>query len=96
MPLVRACRHPWCPNYQPCPRHPVEPFGGREAMPPGWPELRLACLTRDHWRCVLCGAPATDADHIVPRSEGGPNTLANLRALCHPCHLRETGRRAGA
>ena len=92
MPLVRACRHPRCPNYQPCPRHPIKAFAGTGPMPPGWSALRAACLARDGYRCVLCGAPATDADHIVPRAQGGPDELANLRALCHPCHLRRAGR----
>ena len=95
MPLVRACRHPRCPNYQPCPRHPILPFGGAEPMGPGWAALQAACLARDPW-CVLCrAAPSTDADHIVPRSAGGRDELANLRGLCHPCHLAETGRHAG-
>jgi 5-methylcytosine-specific restriction endonuclease McrA len=92
MPLVRPCRHPWCPNYQPCPRHPVIPFAGTGPMPPGWAKLRAACLARDGGMCVLCGAPATDADHIVPRAQGGSDDLANLRSLCHRCHLRRAGR----
>lgn len=25
-------------------------------------------------------------DHIVPRSEGGPNSYANLRLACYPCN----------
>jgi 5-methylcytosine-specific restriction endonuclease McrA len=86
---------PWCPNYQPCPRHPVIPFAGSAPMPPDWPALRAACLARDGYRCRDCGAPATDADHIVPRSAGGPNTLGNLAARCGPCHRRRTGRMHG-
>ncbi len=35
-----------------------------------------------------------EADHIVPRVRGGPNTLANLRTLCVPCHKAETKRLA--
>lgn len=31
-----------------------------------------------------------EADHIVPRSEGGVNHASNLRTLCIWCHLRET------
>ncbi len=31
-----------------------------------------------------------EADHIIPRCEGGPNTLDNGRTLCHPCHKRVT------
>jgi 5-methylcytosine-specific restriction enzyme A len=96
MPLVRQCRNRWCPNYQPCPDHPVVPYGGGRPMPPGWAALRAACLARDGYTCQLCGAVATDADHIVPHAAGGLDTLENLRALCHRCHLRETGRWAGS
>ena len=35
-----------------------------------------------------------EADHIVPRSEGGPDDLENLRVLCYPCHKHETARLA--
>ena len=92
MPLVRACRVPWCAQYQPCPAHPAPvPFATSAPMPPGWPALRAACLARDSWTCQACGAPATDADHVIPRALGGPDTLENLRALCGPCHHRATG-----
>lgn len=30
------------------------------------------------------------ADHILPLSEGGLDTLQNLRTLCLPCHRQET------
>lgn len=34
------------------------------------------------------------ADHIIPRCEGGRNELDNLRTLCIPCHKAETARLA--
>ena len=35
-------------------------------------------------RCHLCGLKgATTADHLIPRSKGGPDTIENLR----PAHL---------
>ena len=99
MPYVRACRNPHCAQYADetgwCPAHRKPPFATSAPMPPGWPALRLACLKRDRWVCQLCGGRATDADHIVPRSAGGGDDLSNLRALCHPCHLRATGQMSG-
>jgi 5-methylcytosine-specific restriction endonuclease McrA len=50
-----------------------------------WKALREACLRRDGYRCVLCGAPAVVADHRVTRRAGGRDELANLRSLCRRC-----------
>lgn len=54
--------------------------------------LQQACFKRDNWTCVKCGYEGTPragdlhADHIIPREEGGPDTLENLQTLCVPCH----------
>lgn len=52
-------------------------------------------MQRDRGICQLCGAPATEVDHVIPRDAGGSDEPANLRALCHDCHASETGRYAG-
>lgn len=56
--------------------------------------LRYRVLSRDRFRCVICGAsPAKDAtvelhvDHVFPWSKGGQNTEENLRTLCLKCNL---------
>ena len=56
--------------------------------------LRYKVLSRDHFRCVTCGAsPAKDGgvelhvDHITPWSRGGANVEQNLRTLCSRCNL---------
>lgn len=63
------------------------------------PPLPTALLTRDAFkaqvfarsggRCVLCGAPAIDAHHILERKlyPNGGYYLANGAAVCEPCHL---------
>jgi len=53
-----------------------------------WKTLRLACLKRDGFHCVLCGAPAVVADHVVSRRDGGRDELGNLRSLCRDCDNR--------
>jgi 5-methylcytosine-specific restriction endonuclease McrA len=30
-----------------------------------------------------------EADHIIERHDGGPNTLKNLQTLCQLCHKRK-------
>jgi hypothetical protein len=56
-------------------------------------KLRLRVLTRDKFRCLLCGrTPALNpgamlhVDHMIPFSRGGPTTEANLRTLCEQCN----------
>lgn len=40
------------------------------------------------------GSANWEADHIVPRCEGGTNELSNLRTLCCPCHKNVTAQQA--
>ncbi len=51
--------------------------------------VRYRVLARDR-RCVLCGVGPKEArlevDHIVPRSKGGSNEMANLQTLCDGCN----------
>ena len=56
-------------------------------------KLRLTILSRDQFKCVLCGrTPAIHPgavlhiDHIVPFSRGGRTEEANLRTLCERCN----------
>ena len=56
------------------------------------PKLRYQVLQRDHFRCVRCGASASDGvrlhvDHIIPISRGGKTEMRNLQTLCETCNL---------
>jgi 5-methylcytosine-specific restriction endonuclease McrA len=59
-----------------------------------WRKLRAQVLKRDRHTCRWCGAPATHADHLVPVSKGGPDTLANVVASCATCNQRRGNRPA--
>lgn len=60
-------------------------WGGALAL-----RITRAVLARYGTTCHLCGRPgATTADHIIPRSRGGPDTVDN----CRPAHLRCNQRR---
>lgn len=58
-----------------------------------WQRLRMLVL---HEQPVCetpgCTQMATDVDHIVAKAKGGTDDRTNLRALCHSCHSRKTGR----
>jgi len=62
----------------------------------GWNRAadRARILARDGWRCYICGRQAVTVDHVVPRSAGGPDTDANKRGICTPCHRAKTAREA--
>jgi len=56
-------------------------------------KLRLRILSRDNFRCRLCGrTPALDpgvvlhVDHIIPFSKDGETIAANLQTLCDQCN----------
>lgn len=59
---------------------------------PGWNgdySRRWVAATLHRWGtvCHLCRQDgATTADHVIPRSKGGPDTLANLRPAHGPCN----------
>jgi 5-methylcytosine-specific restriction endonuclease McrA len=56
------------------------------ARGPEWDALRLAVLERDNYTCMHCGRPATEADHVIPRSKGGRDVMENLVASCKRCN----------
>ena len=54
-------------------------------------KMRPLVAARSRGRCEgrvpgVCTGQAEHVHHIKLRSAGGDNTLANLKALCHPCH----------
>lgn len=70
----------------------------RQTLPPNWPQLRRECLRRDDYKCQwptgagICGAYANQCDHVIP---SGPDTLDNLRALCHGHHKVKSSSEGG-
>ena len=53
-----------------------------------WSKVRAGWLA-EHPACAVCGRPATDVDHRVPRAHGG-GTTGNLQSLCADCHKAKT------
>jgi 5-methylcytosine-specific restriction endonuclease McrA len=54
--------------------------------------LRYLIMTRDNYRCLLCGASGTEkgvrleVDHIKPIAKWGKTEESNLRTLCKSCN----------
>lgn len=57
-----------------------------------WRKKRLDVVKRDGGKCAKCGAPATEVDHITPKSRDGKDRPSNLRLLCGKCHRQKTKR----
>jgi len=47
---------------------------------------RQKTMVREHYKCTMCGRPAEEVHHKVPRSKGGKNEPRNLIVLCRECH----------
>lgn len=91
-----------CPAHRrPDTRPPRFKYGGTK-----WRRIRAQFLKK-HPICICadlacgvphpgpCRQPATVADHIVRRRDGGSDKHANLQALCGPCHSSKTVRLDG-
>lgn len=70
----------------------------KSRLPDNWAQLRARVFARDRGRCQwledgrMCGARATDCDHI----EAGDNhDLTNLRALCAAHHAVKSSSEGG-
>ena len=59
-----------------------------------WRRLRRRALIRDAYTCQVCGriGARLEVDHIEPlhRRPDLAYVLANLQAICKPCHHRKT------
>jgi 5-methylcytosine-specific restriction endonuclease McrA len=53
-----------------------------------WSARRAAWLASHPW-CAVCGAEATEVDHVLPRAWGGGDE-GNLQSLCRVCHRAKT------
>ncbi|MCS6971128.1 MAG: HNH endonuclease [Planctomycetota bacterium] len=57
---------------------------------------KQAVFTRDDFACQYCGARVSmksgTRDHVIPRSRGGPDTLANVVTACRACNARKGDR----
>jgi len=48
--------------------------------------VKLEAKRRAHYVCVICKGSFLEVHHIIPESDGGPNTLDNAAPLCAACH----------
>lgn len=63
----------------------------RGAIGRPWRRIKAAVLERDNYTCQYCGEPATEPDHVIPRSVGGTDAMSNLVASCVTCNRSGNG-----
>ncbi len=71
-----------------------DPTDFQDASHPGFitPVVRRKVWIRNKGQCAACGSRKNlQYDYIVPRSEGGNNTLENLQLLCKSCYQQKPG-----
>lgn len=53
-------------------------------------DFEWLCIDHNH-QCLDCGSydKMLSADHVIPLSEGGDNTIDNIQPLCGPCNSRK-------
>lgn len=52
----------------------------------GYDDVNAAIYDQQHGKCLICNNDIEHYHHIVPRSQGGSNTLKNIAGLCECCH----------
>jgi 5-methylcytosine-specific restriction protein A len=82
-----------------CPAHQVSGWSawrpaGANGYGSSWERIRRVVLDEEP-DCRICGAPATDVDHILNRARGGSDDRSNLRSLCSACHRGVTSSQGG-
>ena len=52
-----------------------------------WQRKRYVVLKRDNWKCVYCGAPATQVHHLkYAKRNIGKEPIEWLVSVCKDCH----------
>lgn len=104
MPILRACVQCGAISDQArCETHRGKAWEGstrRTRTASGWKQQRRAkaVMNLHNGICHVCDRPCADqVDHVIPLSQGGPDTMDNLRPIhSTPCHAEKTQAEARA
>ena len=55
-------------------------------------KLRSYLFKKYNGKCVYCGAKAEEIDHVIPRANGGTNSVHNLVASCKACNQTKSNK----
>lgn len=54
----------------------------------GFDDVNAAVYEQQDGRCLMCGGKIEHYHHVMPRSKGGSDTMANKAGVCAICHGR--------
>lgn len=49
----------------------------------------LTLCRKYNYQCLNCGVAEQTADHVIPLSKGGSNTIDNIQPLCKSCNSKK-------
>lgn len=90
------CRYPQCGVRVPvgagcCAEHRERrPSASAQGYGVNWRRLRQSVARAPCAQCHKPHEPSFHLDHIVPKRDGGTNSVHNLQWLCASCHARKT------
>lgn len=62
-------------------------FKKKRINPDEYKALCNSVFDRDNWRCTECNSRNNlTAHHVIYRSQGGEDSMENLKTLCSDCH----------
>lgn len=74
----------WCNNFK---RKMHRDYYRNDYLQSGaWQRKRYLVLKRDNWRCVYCGARATQVHHLKYAKNIGREPIDWLVSICDECH----------
>lgn len=94
---LSPCNQPGCPDLSSspyCPLHQKRKPSGTSGYDKQWNHIRREHLKYSPY-CVVCGAVATQVDHVRTRRDHGEDAYSNLASLCHSHHSYVTNKYDG-
>lgn len=94
----RRCQHKWLSENFCGEKHPLWEGGGGSYRAAQWREKRKAALTRDGYKCRICGSAEKLCVHHIKKykefaDKSEAHQLKNLITLCSSCHAKAEPRR---
>lgn len=85
----RQCSRSGCLHHVPCPEHTPPPWQGAGKGRARAERALAMRVVAEEPHCRDCGAPSTQAGHVVAKAYGGRYERGNLKGQCGPCNVRQ-------